>query len=151
MNSSDNESIEDQIEQLLHRIETLEVSLTTANERISELENQLEARAVAAEIVVDSTQEPSPVTAQRTHQNTRQCTTRNATTCHSRSQCTDRVRRDYYGDVLNPGDKVYLRTRGRNPERLGRVAGFDGQWVLITDRTGLQQRRIPRNVELRDW
>ena len=153
MSQDTNES--DIVKQLRERIEALEIDQVRANQRIEELERITEESKNGSIAYSSSTVTQSNETGarrdRRASRNLVKCSKGTSGSKHTKARCPDIVRVDRRGDRLDIGDMVYIKTRGRNPERYGTITGFDGQWALILDRTNREQKRLPRNVELRDW
>ena len=153
MTKNKNES--DLVKQLRERIKTLEIDQERANQRIEELEritNQAEdTSSTYTSTTLDQSNEASARHKRRTTCSSVQCNRRAAKNKHTREGCPELIRVDCRGDPLHIGDKIYIKTRGRNPERHCIITGFDCQWALILDRTNQEQKRLPRNVELRVW
>ena len=121
---SDTEQI-DLIDELLQRIERLELHETelqqevnTLRQRVVETEEQLATQQIVEAEVVEP---------------------------RRRQQTTVRVT-DRDGRVLREGDPVYILTRGVHRERRGVIHTLGTDRVIVLDRTGVQQSRVPHNV-----
>ena len=147
-----NEIEEEIVRQLREQIEVLELDREHANHRIEELERALESTDTQRDSSRGSLQERSQTReVARSNARYRECKKSATGPVHTKERCTTIVREDRWGNPLKVGDKIYIKTKGSNPERYGTIKEFDRKWVIIRDRTNRQQRRIPRNVELRDW
>ena len=115
------------VDELLERIEPLELNETRLQvevqqlrERLQETERQIEAQpAIKAKVV------PTP----RNNRQQRQV-----------------IARDRDCRQLNIGDPVYILTRGVHRKRRGSIYKLGTDRVIILDNTGIQQSRAPHNV-----
>lgn len=117
----------DLVEELLHRIERLELNEAA-------LQRELE-------------------TLRETARNTEQILTENAieaTTIQPVNTIQQQIARDRDGTHIHIGDAVFILTRGVFTERWGTVTEIrtDINQIKILDREGISQRRAPRNVRV---
>ena len=125
MFTSDSNS-DDLINELLACIERLELNETVLQQEVSNLqqklndtEQQLEAQAIAAEVVepLAQNQQPQPIL-------------------------------DRYLREIHIGDTAETLTKGAYKERRGTVCKIELPWIYIIDKTGQEQRRIPSNLKV---
>ena len=115
----------DLIEELLHRIERLELNeealqreVTTLQNQLRDTEQRLTEQAVAAEVIPDD-RDQGPTTAQ-----------------------------DRDNTPIQIGDRVHILTRGVHRSREGTVREIGTTQITILDTNGIEQVRAPRNVRV---
>ena len=125
MSTSPNEDI---IDELLTRIQRLELNEAALEREVQSLQNQLQQqeRALDSNPAIEAVVVHSP-----------------------RSDTIQTTAEDRDGRTIRVGDRVRILTKGVHKERQGTIVELElPSWVHIKDRLGITPRRAPHNTRL---
>ena len=148
-------NIDNEVEELRKRVETLELHNKVLKRSIAQLKAQVRGESIG--LARTPQQRDAEIEAEK-NTNSGQASS-NPSAAHGNSLTPleaefDRARKNIFldekGKRLDIGDRVYIVTKGAhtNRSRRGTVSGFDPyrNRVVVLDTTGLEQERAPKNL-----